>query len=273
MHFFKYHGTGNDFVVVERPRGPLPEPKQVRLLCDRHFGIGADGLLVAAAGTEVPWRMVYYNADGSRAEMCGNGIRCFVKFLVDHGHAGGPVVTVETDAGPKRCQVRTHDDGRVSAVRVHMGAPGLGGPDLSVELDGHRYPARALSMGNPHLVVFCGRVDERIVEREGERLSRLPAFPAGANVSFVRVDGPSDLSMRIYERGVGPTLACGTGACAAVVAACLTDRLPPGGAVRVSLPGGQVTVETDARLGAVWLEGPAVEVADGTVRLGLDKRA
>ncbi len=273
MRFTKYHGTGNDFVLLDAPTGDLPSPDVVRRLSDRHFGVGADGVLVVVAGRTTAWRMVYFNADGTRAEMCGNGIRCFVKHLCDRYGVESAEVAVETDAGLRVCAVSRNPAGQVATVRVSMGRPRSEAAAIPLVADhpltrwterlaGEPTTVRAVSMGNPHLVVF-GPPKPELLHAHGPTLARHAAFPHGTNVEFVEVRTPDALDMLVYERGVGPTLACGTGACAAVVAACLEGRLAAGRTVTVHLPGGDVRVSTTPSLDEVSLEGPAERVFAG----------
>ena len=320
LAFAKYQGAGNDFVVVDGRRPPAagggpadrdaerdPDRDWAALalrLCDRHFGVGADGLLVAAppTGTGAALQMLMYNPDGSLAEMCGNGLRCFVRWLVDRGEAGGGRLPVETGAG-----VLTADVGPDGRVEVNMGPPRLqpaaipldpaaagaagappGGPVLALPLEvppvaafpGARYEATCVSMGNPHAVVFVPDAAAVPLEVVGPVLETHPAFPARTNVEFCQVIDPGRIRVRVWERGAGITLACGTGACAAAVAARLRgyvhDRVVvelPGGALTVVWPGDPVspagppaTVSTGA-LPPVFLGGPAAHVFDGAVPL------
>jgi len=283
MHFRKMHGCGNDFVVLQASAlGSIVDQPQVlhdfvRRICDRHYGIGADGLLAweshaDAAGLHI--RMHYWNADGSRAEMCGNGARCVVRDAWED--AGRPAVPVQlrTDKGVRAVHLDgTHDEPEIA---IDMG-PAEWRPDLvpfvaeqpavdlSMHVPGLRHPVNALSMGNPHAIVF---VEDRAtlegidLQSVGAALSTHPRFPRGANVSFVFVDADT-LHVRVWERGVGPTLACGTASCAALAAARRTGRLDAQEAI-VQLPGGRVQVR-EAANGHLWLAGPASSVAQGVL--------
>ena len=273
MRFAKYHGTGNDFVMLEdlADENPL-NPALVAHLCDRHMGVGADGVIRIAPSAAADFFMDYWNADGNVAEMCGNGIRCLAKYVFDRGHTAKTELRVETRAGVKDL-VLTVSDGVVSSVRVDMGAPRLtrkdipmAGPpgesfvDEPMTVDGSTYRATAVSMGNPHLVLI-GEVEPVRVDLEalGPRLQRHSDFPEQTNVEFARVlDGVIDV--RVWERGSGQTMACGTGACASLVAASTIGLV--GRRATVRFPGGELEVEW-ASDGHVYLSGPATFVFDG----------
>ncbi|MCB9545041.1 MAG: diaminopimelate epimerase [Myxococcales bacterium] len=249
MRFTKYQGLGNDFIVLD---APLPEPtaEEARALCDRHRGVGADGVLLVEPGERAPWRMRVRNADGSPSEMCGNGLRCVARHLArHHGFSAGPI---ETGAGPLQVEVNG------AHIRVAMGAArSLGHLRLDaagLEVEGHH-----VRLGNPHFVLF-GRWSDALFRQLGPALSTHPAFPEGVNVSFASLAGPNHIELRVWERGAGPTLACGTGACATVAAAWWEHRCDPS-AVRVDLPGGRLTIEGAA--GALVMQGPAERVFEG----------
>ena len=262
--FVKAQGLGNDFVVLDGLRDPLPDdlPALARLLCDRRRGVGGDGLLVLDRGEAAPLRMRMWNPDGSTSEMCGNGLRCAAVVLRERGHASDDM-TIETGAGLLRARVR---DGTVNVdmgvARLTRGEIGMAGPAeetfVDVPLEGDR--ATAVSMGNPHLVIFVSDVDAVDLARRGPELERHPLFPARTNVHFVQVMGPDEARVRVWERGAGATLACGTGACAVAVAGVETGRLARRATVR--LPGGPLTIEVDdAR--RVAMTGPASVVFEG----------
>lgn len=262
MEFVKAHGTGNDFVVVEDliDRYRLT-PELVRAVCDRHFGIGADGMIRIAPGTDAPFLMDYRNADGSVAEMCGNGVRVVGKYLGDRGHVGSSF-DLETRAGVKHLELHADDHGCIDRVTVDMGAPS-GEEERTIDVDGQTVTATCLSMGNPHAVVFVQDVDTAPVTSLGPRLETHPAFlPAKTNVEFVQVVDRATVRQRTWERGVGETLACGTGACAVAVAAQV--RGFAGHPVVVQLRGGRLELDW-APGGTVRMTGPAREVAHGTI--------
>jgi diaminopimelate epimerase len=284
MRLSKYHGAGNDFVMIEDLPGALGAassfpPALVAALCDRHKGVGADGLIriisgdgdpdTAAAGAE--FRMDYYNAEGEPAGMCGNGIRCLAAF--------------ERKAGRFEGERRIHAGSRVVAVsalsdsqfRVDMGEPRFErervpmsgtGPALRVDiaLGGEIFTGTAVSMGNPHLVLFgsdiARTIDDELVLGLGPRFERHPDFPERTNVEFVEITSPTSIRMRVWERGVGETQACGSGACAAAVAAAALERTGPH--VLVEMPGGELEIDWTSG-GRVWLTGPAEEVFIGEV--------
>lgn len=256
--FVKMHGIGNDFVVVdERTREPFPVAA-VPALCDRHTGVGADGVLVIGRprGAGAVARMDVWNADGSAAEMCGNGIRCVARRLVDAG-----TVAVETGAGLLSCTV--HADG---SVEVEMGPARIEGtPDEAFRAAGHSVRATRVRTGNPHLVTFDA-LDEGVRAAVASALSTDPAFPEGTNVELARVEG-AGLVLSVWERGVGFTRACGTGACATLAVACATGRMPYERTAVVSLPGGDLLVTVPGPGQSIRMRGPAAHVFDGRFEL------
>jgi diaminopimelate epimerase len=279
LPFWKYHGTGNDFVVVEAPDG-RPDwltDEVVRKVCDRHFGVGADGILLVEKGRAAAWFMRVLNADGSEAEMCGNGIRCVARHLRERLGVADEVIPVETLAGVKPCRIRTGADGAVASVAVGLGAPILqreripmagAGDALGVRVSaaGRDFTGNGVSMGNPHFVIFEG-VDIPEGERYGALLSTSPLFPRHANVEFAEAVGEDHFRVVVYERGCAITMACGTGAGATAVAAVLTGRAQAGRPVRIDLPGGPLTLTVAEGFAEVTLEGPAVPVFQGTLDL------
>jgi len=284
MEFWKYQGTGNDFVVVDAPDGRPAwlDTDTVIAICDRHFGIGADGILLVERGREADWFMRVLNADGSEAEMCGNGIRCVARHLCDHHGLRDPVLPIETGAGVKPCRVHRDAAGAVSSVTVSLGAPILEPSRIPIASDRHRdveatvagrtFVGQAVSMGNPHFVIFEG-MDSGNAAIWGARLTAAPLFPRQANIEFTATLGPSHLQVVVFERGVGLTLACGTGAGAVGVAAVVTGRAPAGEPIRVDLPGGPLNITVLPDLSDVLLEGPATTVFRGVLDLPLTGRA
>jgi diaminopimelate epimerase len=263
VEFVKAHGTGNDFVVVEdlHDRYRLT-PELVRAVCDRHFGLGADGLIRITRGTDAPFFMDYRNADGSLAEMCGNGVRVVGKYLGDRGLVGDSF-DLETRAGVKRLELHADDHGSIDRVTVDMGAPTLEEADRTLEVDGQPVTATCVSMGNPHAVLFVDDVEAAPVTTLGPRLETHPAFlPARTNVEFAQVVDRATIRQRTWERGVGETLACGTGACAVAVAA--QARGLAGRPLVVELRGGRLEFDWTPG-GTVRMTGPAREVAHGTL--------
>ncbi|XXF80322.1 diaminopimelate epimerase [Myxococcaceae bacterium GXIMD 01537] len=272
---FKYHGLGNDFVVLDRRRtGQDIDDATSRWLCDRRLGIGADGVLSLLPSARGVARMVVHNADGSIAEMCGNGLRCAVKYLVDQSGERPERIDVETGAGVLAC-FPGYGDAGVSEVDISMGparlvAPNLpsgatGQPFLDAPVPGHPgLRGHAVSMGNPHLVLLDRPLEEAV--RLGPALERHPAFPDRTNVEFTRVD-PDGLTVVVWERGCGLTQACGTGACAAATAAVLARRLPADAWLRVTLPGGDLSIRVPSDLSDIRLRGPVAFVFEGVVAL------
>lgn len=248
MRFAKWQGLGNDFVILDRRAGGAwPTPAEVVRLCDRHFGIGADGVLIIAPSAAAGAKMVVFNADGSRSEMCGNGLRCVAAALAAEGVLGP---AIETDAGvlPVR-RVGTE-------VQIDMGRARLAAPRT---VDG--WTGRPVDLGNPHFVLLAEAPwSAEAINRLGPRLSTHEAFPAGVNVSFAWPRAPDRLDLVVWERGAGRTLACGTGACAAVAAGWAAGVLR-GEEIAVLLPGGQLTIGGTAD--ALWMRGPAERVFVG----------
>ena len=275
LRFAKLHGTANDFVYVDAREGFPGDPAALApRLCDRHRGIGADGLILLLPSEKADCRMRIWNVDGSLAEMCGNGIRGFAKFVRDRGLVRADPLRVETDAGVKtiECEVV---NGRVGRVTVDMGAPIWDGRAIPVDADGEivehtleiagkTYRVTCLSMGNPHCVVFVDNAAGLPLAELGPRFEHHPFFPRGVNTEFVRVVSHERLEMRVWERGAGATMACGTGACAAAVAAARTGRSRR--RVSVVLPGGELGIEwrTDDH---VLMTGDAVETFEGQVEV------
>lgn len=265
MDFTKMQGAGNDFIVLNNRELKLPVsafPDLARRVCTRRVSLGANALMVADFPTQGgDLRMRFYNADGSEGEMCGNGVRCVGKFVYDKGLTDKTELTVETLAGVKRLSLEL-EDGGVSAVTVDMGAPVVGEP-LSLTVGGRTYQAIPVSMGNPHIAVFLEDIASLDLPAIGPGFERHPAFPERTNTEFVRAAGPSRLEMRVWERGSGETLACGTGACAAVAAAAVTGRC--GRHAEVRLLGGTLEIRWEESDGHIYMTGPAVTVFEGTI--------
>ena len=285
MNFVKMHGAANDYVYVDcfAERAPADPAALAPLVSDRHRGIGGDGLILVMPSTQAAARMRMFNADGSEAEMCGNGVRCVAHLVVARGHAPPGPVTIETGRGVLTVAVRPTGP-RSSQVRVEMGAPLLEAADIPVSGCG---PGRVVdaacpalggeepwwrecgldprmtcvSMGNPHAVLYCHDVDRVPLEAVGPRIERHPSFPRRVNVHFVQVLTPDHVRMRTWERGSGITLACGTGAAAVCVAGVLTGRTAS--RLAADLPGGRLELEWPGA-GPVFMTGPAEEVFEGT---------
>jgi len=274
MKFTKMHGLGNDYVYVSTFDQKLPgEPSALAVVVsDRHFGVGGDGLILIGPSEQADARMRMFNADGSEGEMCGNGVRCVAKYVHDHGIAPNPRVTIETGRGILTLDLEVAG-GKAQRVRVDMQAPILnaseipttlpGNPPLNVplEVDGQTLAVTAVSMGNPHAVIYVDGVAEFPVERVGPLIETHPAFPKRVNVHFVEVLSPTEVRMRTWERGSGITLACGTGACAVCVAGVLTGRTET--RLLAHLPGGDLLLEWQGDGHSVFMTGPATEVFSG----------
>jgi diaminopimelate epimerase len=275
MRFTKMHGAGNDYVYVDCFQEPMPaDPAALsQKLSDRHFGIGGDGLILICPSERADARMRMFNADGSEAEMCGNGVRCVAKYVYDHGIAKKSPLRIETGRGVLTLEIEA-DAGLARRVRVDMGEPILqadlipttlpGGPVVERELAvaGRTLRVTCVSMGNPHCVTYVDRLSDEWVLGVGPKVENDPHFPKRVNAEFVEVLGPEEIRMRVWERGSGETLACGTGACAVCVAGVLSGRT--GRRLKAHLPGGDLELHW-AENNHVYLTGPAVEVFSGNV--------
>ncbi len=273
MRFTKMQGAGNDYVYVDCFAGPMPkDPAGLsRAMSDRHFGVGGDGLILICPSEVADVRMRMYNADGSEAEMCGNGIRCVAKYVYDHGIARKPGLRIETGRGVLALDLDV-SDGKCHRVRVDMGEPILeshripttlaGDPPINAPLvvDGQTYAVTCVSMGNPHCVQFVADVDRAAVHGLGAKIEIDPHFPKRVNVEFVEVVSRGEVRMRVWERGSGETWACGTGACAVAVAGVLAGRTDR--RLLVHLLGGDLELHWPEG-GHVFMTGPAVEVFSG----------
>ena len=280
MKFTKMHGAGNDYIYVDARSENCDWPELARRMSDRHFGVGGDGLILIKDSGVADLKMSMFNADGSEAEMCGNGIRCFAKYAIDRGivSASATSISVETLAGVRQI-VPILEDGQVTGARVSMGAPILTPDDIPVELesageygsgpvlgypfkmDGHDLPLNFVSMGNPHAVTFMDApVADFPLHTIGPKVENHAIFPKRVNFEIVNIGSPSHLTARVWERGSGETLACGTGACGIAVASILCGHSR--NTVDITLPGGTLKVDWDGE-GEVYLEGPAEEVFSG----------
>jgi diaminopimelate epimerase len=275
LSFIKMHGCGNDFIVVDDRQRQLDlAPEAVAMLCDRHFGIGADGVILIRPATDpsADYLMHYSNADGSLAEMCGNGIRVFAKYLWDRGLVSQNHLTVQTLGGIKEIDIVPDATGAFALARVDMGVPVLTAADVPTTLPGDPVVdahiatdigsavVTCVSMGNPHAVLWVDDVDEAPVTTLGPAIEGLDVFPRATNVEFAQLADPGRIRLRVWERGVGETLACGTGACATLVAGVLSGRC--GRAAIIELPGGELRIEWPEG-GSVFMTGPANEVFEG----------
>jgi len=276
LKFVKMHGAGNDFVIIDGEKEVIAEqslPSLSRHICDRQLGIGGDGIILVLPSRVANFKMRMFNPDGSEAEMCGNGIRCFAKYVHDREMHKDVVMTVETLGGIKTLKLNAAG-GRVRTVRVDMGEPKLLRSEIPMKgknerviaeplkVQGKKYEITCVSMGNPHCVTFVDRVDEYPVAKIGPEFENHPNFPARTNVEFVEVMNQQEIKMRVWERGAGETLACGTGACASAVASILNDKVAR--KVTVHLRGGDLFIEWMGD-NKVFMTGPAEEVFEGKI--------
>ncbi len=257
-------GLGNDYLYVY---GEPSEPEALsRKLSDRHFGPGSDGMIWISPSEIADFRMRIFNADGSEAKMCGNGIRCVGKYVYDKGYSQKTSLTIETLSGIKTLELHLRD-GKVETVTVDMGRALVGG-ELNLHLVGGAVVCTPVDVGNPHAVILTEDAETAPLEQLGPRIERHAAFPGGVNVEFLQVLGKNDLRMRVWERGSGITLACGTGACASTAAACARGLCAYEEPVRVKLDGGILTVEV-SKTGQVQMTGPAEFVYEGDTEICL----
>lgn len=280
LNFAKLHGLGNDFVVVDAINQTLPNRPLDQLaiaLCDRNFGIGADGLILIENSTHSDLKMRIINSDGSEPQMCGNGIRCLAKFAYEHKLVTKEVFSVETLAGVIVPAVILKD-GIVIAVEVDMGIPRLRNAEIPVQgpenettlnkafsIDSFAYAVTAVSMGNPHAVIFTDHIDQIDIDLVGPLFEHAPAFPERTNTEFVEINSRSSAKMRVWERGAGETLACGTGACAVLVAGVLNGHLDR--KATIHLPGGPLDIEWVEESNHVIMTGPATLVYTGQIQI------
>ncbi len=281
MRFTKMEGLGNDYVYVDARTERVDEPSKAAVfVSDRRFGIGSDGLILVHPSKTADFRMEMYNADGSRGEMCGNGIRCCAKYVYENWPTKRTRLVAETDAGLKRLDLVV-DGGKVKSVRVDMGAPILERAKIPMLAErGHEndrvvaeqlhvqdrvFPVTAVSMGNPHCVLFVEDVERFPVEAVGRAVENLPMFPNRTNVEFVKVLSRGEVVQRTWERGSGETFACGTGACGVMVAGRLNKLLDA--KATIHLKGGDLLVEWEGDGAPVYKTGPAVEVFRGEIEL------
>ena len=277
MKFTKMQGIGNDYVYVNCFEEKVEDPAALaKFVSDRHFGIGSDGLILIKPSKNADFTMDMYNADGSQGEMCGNGIRCVAKYVYDKGLTDQQQISIETLAGIKYLDL-TVEDGKVVLVRVDMGEPELIAEkipviadsekviDAPIEIDGTTYHMTCVSMGNPHCVVFMDDVENFEIEKTGSLFENYKDFPKRINTEFVKVIDEHTLQMRVWERGSGETLACGTGACATAVAAILNEHC--NGEILIHLLGGDLKIEWDKETNHVFMTGPAAISFEGEINL------
>ena len=279
MKFTKMHGCGNDYIYVDGSKEQIPQvrkPEIVRRLSDRHFGIGGDGVIFINPSEEADFEMEMYNMDGSRAEMCGNGIRCVAKFVYDEGLTDQTSISI-ISCGKIKYLDMFLEEGKVSTVRVNMGTPILKAEDIPVIADGDEvigerieveeriYEMTCVSMGNPHAVIFMDDVSALPLDKIGPLFENHVRFPKRINTEFVKVLDDEHVEMRVWERGTGETLACGTGACAVTVA-CILNGLTKE-QVTVKLLGGNLQIQWDRKENVVYMIGPAATVFKGEISI------
>lgn len=274
LKFTKMHGLGNDYVYMDCTKSGIPENviHLAQFVSNRHFGIGSDGLILICNSEECDFKMRMFNQDGSEAGMCGNGIRCVGKFVYDKGLTSKTEITVETLAGVKKLKLQV-EQGKVKTVEVDMGEPILepskipvkapGNPvtDLTIQAEGKEFKFTCVSMGNPHAVTIVDKIEEFDVKKYGSKLEVDPHFPEKANIEFAKVIDENTINMRVWERGSGETFACGTGACATLVA-CHLNGLTKN-EVTIQLLGGDLKIKWDKQNNHIYMTGPAVTVFDG----------
>lgn len=277
MKFTKMHGCGNDYIYVNCLKETVEDSERTAVyVSDRHFGIGSDGLILIHPSQVADFRMAMYNADGSEGKMCGNGVRCIAKYVYDYGLTDKKQIAIETLGGIKYLDL-TVEDGKVVQVKVDMGAPILEPEQIPVKLGvdrcvnepltvgGKEYQITAVSMGNPHAVVFVEDTDSLALDVIGPEFEHHKVFPDRINTEFVQVLNRNEVNMRVWERGSGETLACGTGTCATVVA-CVLNGLTED-EITVHLLGGDLLLRYDRERNTVWMTGPAAVVCDGEISL------
>lgn len=281
MKFTKMQGCGNDYVYVDGGKEVIAQekkPELVRRLSDRHFGIGGDGVIFINPSKEADFEMEMYNMDGTRSEMCGNGIRCVAKFVYDKGLTDKTTVSIISGGSVKYLDLNI-ENGKASTIKVNMGAPILKAADIpvitdnpdgqvvneTIEVLGKEYKMTCVSMGNPHAVVFMDDVENLDIEKIGPYFENHERFPKRTNTEFVKVIDRKNVEMRVWERGTGETLACGTGTCATVVA-CVLNGLTED-EVTVKLLGGSLKIKWDREENLVYMTGPAVTVFEGEVEV------
>lgn len=278
LKFTKMHGTGNDYVYVDLFHQTLDRPSELSVkISDRHFGIGSDGLICIAPSEIADCRMIMFNADGSEGAMCGNGIRCVAKYAYEHGLVTKDQMSIETKSGVKHLKL-TVENGIVTYAEVNMGQAILKPCEIPVhaegddfiaralQVDGRSYAATCVSMGNPHCIVFMDHIDELDLTKIGPSFEHHPWFPDRINTEFVEVIDRGTIKMRVWERGSGETISCGTGTCAATVASVLNGYCDRGAEIEVRIRGG-VLYDTYLENGEVLMKGPATEVFQGEISI------
>lgn len=275
MKFTKMHGCGNDYVYVNCFKEQVADPSQLAIqVSDRHFGVGSDGLILICPSDQADFRMRMFNADGSEGKMCGNGVRCIAKYVYDYGLTDKTTISIETKGGIKYLELHV-EDGKVQTVKVDMGEPILNAKEIPVDweaekmigekvtIDGQEYEMTCVSMGNPHAVVWVEDTASLPLEKIGPVFETHPMFPERVNTEFVQILNKKEVNMRVWERGSGETLACGTGACATAVACILNGKTEE--EVVIHLLGGDLKIQYDKKTNHVFMTGPATTVFDGEI--------
>lgn len=277
IEFTKMHGAGNDYIYIDTMRFPIAHPEKLAIAwSDRHKGIGGDGIILIGKNESGHFTMRIFNNDGSEGKMCGNGIRCVGKYLYDNGITSEKELPIDTLSGTKLLHMTTDADNKVVEVTVDMGEPiladkhQLATPDGSmkdgeVTIDHTNYRGTFVSMGNPHFINFINGVEEYDVQTNGVRLEQAKIFPERCNIEFAEIRPDGSIRMRVWERGSGITMACGTGACATAVAAALTGRA--GRTSTIVMDGGQLTIVWNENDNHIYMTGPATTVFTGTIEL------
>jgi len=279
MNFCKMHGLGNDFIIIENlnyNKELLPSPFAIQY-CDRHFGVGADGIILVELSMMADIKMRIFNADGSEAEMCGNGVRCFAKYVYESQIVNKEELEIETKAGIIKVKLKVAGD-KVVEVSVDMGVPILKKDEIpvlientdeeeiiekAISIETQKIIVTTVSMGNPHCIIFVEDLENSPVSSLGTKIENANIFPKKTNVEFVKIVNDKKIEVRVWERGVGETMACGTGACSAVVASVLTERT--GRLVDVELPGGHLFIDWDRKSNHIYMTGPAEKVYTGSI--------
>ena len=274
--FTKMHGAGNDYIYVNCFEEKIENINETaKFVSDRHFGIGSDGLVLICPSDKADFRMDMYNSDGTQAEMCGNATRCVGKYVHDKGLTDKTLITLETLAGIKILKLNPNDDGEVETVEVNMGSPELTPKNIPinseldrficepVEIDGKEYKVTGVSMGNPHAITYVDDVNAVEIEKIGPKFENHELFPRRINTEFAQIVDRHTIKMRVWERGAGETLACGTGACATMVAANLSDLVDD--CVDLVLIGGTLNIRWDKEENNIYMTGPAKFVFDGVI--------
>ena len=272
INFTKMHGLGNDYIYIEAIKGnhQIDEEKNiqkiVRYLSDRHFGIGGDGVIFIEKGKNADFKMRMFNSDGSEAEMCGNGIRCFAKYVYDEGFTQKEIIKIETLAGIKEITFIKDKQNRIEKVKVNMGIPQIE-EKKHLSLFDENIEINVISMGNPHAIIFVDNVEHIDIEKYGPVIENHEIFPDKTNVEFVQILDKNLIKMRVWERGAGETLACGTGACASVVAGVINNLTRR--KVKTLLTGGELEIEWEKETNEIYMTGIATKVFEGKIKLDI----